>query len=130
MIKLEAWVLFMLAITNLLFAIFMLYKGRVIIYSLIWEIQNVNTVGKILLSIILTPFTIFSTIFICLCILSIYAFIYLLYWLKLLFAQDKDKVKHEFRCWFYGYCDSCKSPIDSDFTICTQCNNGSNFKTE
>lgn len=126
----EVWLIIILMSANFLCAIYMLSNGRSTLYSRIWEFENVNFAGKLLLCIFTTPFSIFATLFIWLCILCIFISCHIFFGIRLLFAEDKSKARQEFYQWMYGYCESCDNMASDNFEVCQCCKRGNNFKTK
>lgn len=60
------------------------------LYYRVWHIENLNILGKILLTVFMTPFTILSELLILLVIILFYAAHYISFRVCWLFAIDRD----------------------------------------
>lgn len=66
-------------------------------YGKIFEIRNFNKTGKIILSVIVTPFTIIPTVMVLLIQGLIISFGYTVYGIRWLFAEDREQLHKD---WF------------------------------
>lgn len=71
-------------------------KGIIVPYGKIFEIKNFNTVGKIILCIIATPFTIIPTALMIVVNILFYGFAYATFCFRWLFAENRKEIYKEY----------------------------------
>ena len=93
------WVILgMLGVFAFLGVIFWYFEEHIFTpYGKIFEIKNFNKTGKIIFSIIVTPFTIVPTIITLIIVGLLYAAAYMVYGIRWLFAEDREQLHKD---WF------------------------------
>ena len=91
-------ILIIIGLFTFLGVIFWYYDKQIFTpYGKIFEIKNFNKTGKIILSIIVTPFTITSTIVTLIIEGLLFAAAYMVYGIRWLFAEDREQLHKD---WF------------------------------